>query len=298
MDLSEKEFNDAYVIGKFLGEGSFGKVYEVTSKSAGSKYALKTVLLPQDQSYRNKLLREKDIMQKLKNKNIVECIMFACIKDGLNDFLYMVLELCSKSLRQWLDMRNKNDVQYVYRQQVYQWMIQICKGIKYLHEFGAYGIIHRDIKPENVLITRRNTVKISDLGLAIDNPYMSHTAGVGTQMYKPTEQAGKEYSKGVDIYPLGIIFYELLTIIRRSEWKSIILALRQGRFINSHQLEEMESRLISHLLSSDLQNRPQYVDDVIEVITSLSNKLHSNMDITPQEFEETFSISRIFKFTS
>ena len=291
MEISQKEFKETYIIGKFLGEGSFGNVHEVTNKSDGAKYALKRVLLPQDESQRNTLLRERDIMQKLKNKNVVECLMFAIIKEGLSDFFYMIIELCSKSLRQWIDVRNSNEVQYVNRPQEYQWIIQMCEGIKYLHEFGVHGIIHRDIKPDNVLISRRNTVKISDLGLAIDNPNMSHTAGVGTQMYKPSEQEGTNYSKGVDIYPLGIILYELLTIIPKREWKNVILALRQGNCRNSHQLQEMEKRLIKSVLSSDSQCRPQHVDDVIEVITSLSNKLYSNMDITPQEFNESYSIN-------
>ena len=86
---------------------------------------------------------------------------------------------------------------------MYQWFLEICHGIKYLHDVGEHGIIHRDIKPENILLSKENKVKITDLGLATDNTLISHTAGVGTQMYKPDEQGGRKYNKAVDIYPLG-----------------------------------------------------------------------------------------------
>ena len=86
---------------------------------------------------------------------------------------------------------------------MYRWFIGICKGLQYLHGYGDHGIMHRDLKPENILVTAENNVKICDLGLAIDAEYSSYTHGVGTQLYKPDEQVGGDYSMFVDVYPCG-----------------------------------------------------------------------------------------------
>ena len=120
------------------------------------------------------------------------------------EVLCIVMELCAKSLRQWLHVRNGSMVPYINRNLIYRWFIQILEGLQYLHEYGKHGIIHRDLKPENILITADNKIKICDLGLATDDGYTSNTVGVGTPVYKPDEQVGAHYSKFVDIYPCGM----------------------------------------------------------------------------------------------
>ena len=116
------------------------------------------------------------------------------------------MELCSESLRHWLQKRNENNTSVDNRLQMLEWFKQICEGVNYIHESGEHGMIHRDLKPDNILLTEENQIKISDLGLATENPYNTHTIGVGTQLYTPDEQKGTNYGKAVDIFPLGIKF--------------------------------------------------------------------------------------------
>ena len=124
------------------------------------------------------------------------------------------MELCHMSLKQWIAMRNEANPVVIERMKIYEWLKQICNGIQYLHEAGNHGFIHRDIKPDNILLSKDNTIKITDLGLATDNPFGTLTADIGTQLYKPEEQFGSKYDQRVDIYPLGECHYYKLMIIK------------------------------------------------------------------------------------
>lgn len=88
----------------------------------------------------------------------------------------------------------------------------LLEGVAYIHD---RSIIHRDIKPENILLTDRSNscsnVKIVDFGLSAEfNLRLGKDAKekAGTLIYMAPEQiALNNYSKKVDIWPVGIIMY-------------------------------------------------------------------------------------------
>ncbi|KAJ3151444.1 hypothetical protein HK101_001885, partial [Irineochytrium annulatum] len=109
---------------------------------------------------------------------------------------------------------------------------QVLEGLAYLH---SIGVIHRDLKPSNLFIDSLGNVKIGDFGLARrgggsvnqldsmsqsitiekddrDDPSM--TLDVGTPVYVAPELLIKgsqaKYNSKVDIYSLGIVFFEML----------------------------------------------------------------------------------------
>lgn len=85
----------------------------------------------------------------------------------------------------------------------------MAKAIDYLHQ---KGIVHRDIKPENVLLDENFNVKLCDFGLScqIDSNEL-RTSVCGTEEYmSPEVFLRKGYSKKVDIWCMGILFYEML----------------------------------------------------------------------------------------
>lgn len=104
---------------------------------------------------------------------------------------------------------------------------EICLGLSFIH---TSKVIHRDLKPENIFIDSHQHVKIGDFGLAtttslikqnqpqiyrgnIDNN-RSQTGVVGTSKYIAPEllkgAAKALYWHKVDVYSLGIIFFEML----------------------------------------------------------------------------------------
>ena len=91
-------------------------------------------------------------------------------------------------------------------------MKQLTMAIQHAHE---HNIIHRDVKPQNVLIKDDGTVKITDFGIALVHDSLSLTQGesiLGSAHYlAPETTKGEAPTKQVDIYALGIVFYELLS---------------------------------------------------------------------------------------
>ena len=81
MDISKDEFNKLYRIGRFLGEGSFAKVYKAAGRRDGVEYAIKMIEIPKDEEYRNAVFHEKDLLSQLNNEHIIRCVHSAIIKE-------------------------------------------------------------------------------------------------------------------------------------------------------------------------------------------------------------------------
>ena len=93
---------------------------------------------------------------------------------------------------------------------------QLLLAISYMHE---QNIAHRDIKPENILLAPEETtvpgklnLKLTDFGFAcFYRPERGLSQVLGSPLYMAPEIVREErYDKSVDIWSVGVIFYELL----------------------------------------------------------------------------------------
>ncbi|MCA9130502.1 MAG: serine/threonine protein kinase, partial [Planctomycetales bacterium] len=93
----------------------------------------------------------------------------------------------------------------------------MCRALEYAH---AKGVVHRDIKPENILLGDDGTLKIADFGIAkivdesVRTPTLTATRQVlGSLHYLAPEhlEAPDQVNQRVDLYALGVVFYEMLT---------------------------------------------------------------------------------------
>ena len=90
---------------------------------------------------------------------------------------------------------------------------QLLDGIAYCHD---HRVLHRDLKPQNLLIDNKGCIKLADFGLAraFGLPMRAYTHEVITLWYRAPEilLGGKTYDMAVDVWSLGCIFAEMVSI--------------------------------------------------------------------------------------
>lgn len=213
---------------RLLGEGSFGKVYEIVRNNFGIEEhcALKVITIPSSpaelQSMRNEgmddasatayykglveeFVQEIALMSKLKgNVNIVGYEDYAVIehKDSIGWDILIRMELLT-ALPSYIREHSfsVNDT--------IKLAIDVCNALEVCH---AQKIIHRDIKPDNIFVSKKGEFKLGDFGVARTiEKTVSGLSKKGTYTYMaPEVYKGEAYGTNVDLYSLGIVMYKLL----------------------------------------------------------------------------------------
>jgi serine/threonine protein kinase len=212
----------------FIGQGGMGAVYKARQKQLDRIVALK-ILPPsigQDPAFAERFAREARAMARLNHPGIVTIYDFGQAQTGGDrvraELYYFIMEFVDGvSLRQLLQAGR------VAPREALAIVPQICDALQYAHD---QGIVHRDIKPENILMDRQGRVKVADFGLAklvgtgMDvsetGKASVHLEGLtdagkimGTPNYMAPEQVEHpaEVDHRVDLYALGVVFYQMLT---------------------------------------------------------------------------------------
>ena len=261
-----------YVLMEKIGAGGMGQVFKAQHRVMERLVAVKVLpeAMTRDQAAIARFHREVKAAAKLSHSNIVA----AHDADQANGIHFLVMELVEGSDLSALIKKNGP----LSLAKAISYIAQAARGLEAAH---AEGIVHRDIKPANLLLDKKGTVKILDMGLARlsldgdDAPQADLTSTgtiMGTVDYMAPEQAldTKTADARADIYALGCSLFYLLTGKATYEGDTLmkkLLAHREHpipslRSVRVEVPEQLET-VFKKMVAKELKDRYQTMTDVI-----------------------------------
>lgn len=240
-----------------IGQGAYSVVYKVRRICDGHIYALKKVTISSlAPNILENTLNEIRIMASINHPNVISykdsftldsekclCIVMEYADSG---DLQKKIKKCKR-----LSIKLEEDF-------IWSVLIQVIQGLSSLHDLG---IFHRDIKSSNVFLNKDGSVKVGDLNVSkVANDEFLSTQ-IGTPYYASPEVWGNlRYSKKSDIWSLGCVVYEMMTLK---------LPFR-GKDMNS-----IQEKVLSGEYDPVVEG---YSDEILQVLSMLLNK---NQDLRP-----------------
>ncbi|XP_075875071.1 interferon-induced, double-stranded RNA-activated protein kinase [Nelusetta ayraudi] len=257
-----------------LGKGTFGRVFKARQVLDKKYFAIKIV------TWKAQAQKEVEVLSGLDHCNIVR--YYTCwLEDDLYElesgagsssgsysteslsgkkYLYIQMELCDTTLQSWIEARNK-DEDPKRRVDSLTLAQQIVSGVEYFH---SKNLIHRDLKPANIMF-RNDKIKIGDFGLATEDSQgtedpMERTVGKGTKLYMaPEQECETAYDRKVDIFAVGLIYFELLwKLPNKMERNKIFKNIRRRETPSEFERKfPSEDQIIKSMLSEKPEDRPE-----------------------------------------
>lgn len=292
----------SYQITKLIGKGGMGEVFLAYDTTCGRRIALKRIRtdLMEHKQMHNRFLKEARVTSQLTHPSIIPIYAI----HGQHQVYYTMPYVEGKTLKQILRKTRlqekagqKSDSAGGSIPALMRIFLSICQAVGYAH---SKGVLHRDIKPENIIIGQYGEVLILDWGLAKimrptkntpddegldfapkENPLhqITHIGKVvGTVAYMAPERAmGNPASVQSDIYSLGVILYQILTLylpFKRGTLKEFRENMHHENLYDPSELAPYRdvpknlSRIVLRCLSTDLAQRYQTVNELLHDVES------------------------------
>ncbi|AHC52556.1 hypothetical protein SUSAZ_08020 [Sulfolobus acidocaldarius SUSAZ] len=302
----EKKIGGKYKVSKILGSGGAGYVLLAEDKQA-NKYAVKIYRLESENHGETALFRDSMIelanninkISKLDHPKLIKFydvnVNLEVIKSYfkgitylyLKDPPYVAMEYMGNGTVKDLLLRDEYFYSVRWKKLVYRIIFQVARGLLYLH---SEGYVHLDVKPSNIFI---ESVKGDDIRVKLGDLDSMKRVGQSileiTPEYAPPEQLQAHYTKEgarptMDIFSLGITFYELLTRKKRQPnyLVSALEALSKGNhdeakklinddiiYLSTWNIDSIDDDkikdLIQRMVSPDPKSRPTAKEVVYEL---------------------------------
>lgn len=270
-----------YQVLKSIGKGGMGEVLLAYDTQCGRRIALKRIRtdLASHPQLHNRFLKEARVTSQLTHPAIIPIYTIHSEKDQVyytmpfveGDTLKQILRMAQVNHRKGI--RSEGSISSI--PSLIRIFLTVCQAVAYAH---SKGVLHRDLKPENIIVGRYGQVLILDWGLAklttqLDQDTVSDDLQkklsrhplheltrigkvVGTVSYMSPERArGQPATILGDIYSLGVILYQILTL--RSPF-------RRGK------LEEFRKNIHKEVIHDPVEVAPYR--DVPKVLSRMSLK--------------------------
>ncbi len=264
-----------------LGRGAMGIVYLAEDRSLDRKTAIKILnpTLTGSKKAVERFRREAQAAARLKHTSIVPIYRYG--EDRGTHFIAMefvegeALDRQLGSLRSTvcdseanypnrLDHRGHQiggttaDPQYVHR--CARIACSVSQGLETAHQSG---ILHRDVKPSNILIDSSGSPRLTDFGIArlCDEERLTLSGDVaGTFQYMSPEQVdGSVLDRRTDVFSLGVVLYEMLTLeppFRGPSVSALTRAIRETDPVPVRTLNPAVPRKLATICHKALEKKP------------------------------------------
>ncbi len=281
-----------YKVDRKIATGGMGEIYLVQDTCCDRKMAIKKIRSDRLQypTLKDRFLREAKIAAQMTHPCIIPIYNLHLDTEEIYYTMpYIEGETLKKMLRDSFE-EEKRGVHRFSMSYLIRIFLNVCQAIAYCH---SRGILHRDVKPENVIVGKYGETFILDWGLAdfvnyptqdeyeswpcMDKKDLTRPGKIpGTLAYIPPERAfGKPASFASDIYALGVILYQILTLklpFQRTSHKKIKKQLEREEFIDPldrapyRDIPLELARIAKKCLEKDPLDRYHKVEDLIQEI--------------------------------
>ncbi|XP_072173029.1 serine/threonine-protein kinase Nek8-like [Diadema setosum] len=240
---------------KVVGRGAYGTVYLCRRLHDKKLIIIKQIPVEQmTKDERQAALNEVKVLSMLDHPNIIEYY-----ENFLEDkALMIVMEYAEGgTLFEYLQQRGNALIE---EDEVLRLFAQILLSLKHVH---SKQILHRDLKTQNILLNRaRDVIKVGDFGISkiLSSKSKAFTV-VGTPCYiSPELCEGKPYNQKSDMWAVGCVLYELLTLKRAFEANNLpalVMKIMRGSVAPiSDRYSDQLKRLLLRMLHLDPDKRP------------------------------------------
>ena len=280
IDIVTNNFNiNDYNIIKQIGEGTFGKIFEVEN-SNHYHFALKK-LLANSIKEMEMLKSEYELLLGLEGLNINLIHIYGIENKKLDKTTFVVYVLMELAICDWeKEIANREKKKRYYSEEE---LIIILKNLIYTFaELQRHNISHRDIKPQNILLCKDNSLKIADFGEAKEARNRNNIDTIrqtirGTELYmspilfdslKTKKRKGKyilHNSYKSDVFSLGFCILlaatlkvDSLYVIR--EIKDMIILEKEVKKFLKNRYSDKLINVIMAMLEIDEKNRVDFIE--------------------------------------
>ena len=255
---------DGFEIQEKLGDGAYSVVYKVKRKEDSNIYALKKVKLKglTDKEKQN-ALNEVRILASVRSPFVIS-YKEAFIEEE-SETLCIVMEYADKGDLYQKIVHLKKIGCLIEEIDAWKILIQMTRGLKSLHDLK---ILHRDLKSANIFLFSDGTAKIGDLNVSkVARKGLGYTQ-TGTPYYaSPEVWEEKPYDNKSDIWSLGCVAYEMLTLhppFRAKDMEQLYNTVIKGQYkkVGSKYSQDMND-IIDFLLKVNPKDRPS-CDEILK----------------------------------
>lgn len=275
-----------YLLLSSIAKGGMGEVFLAFDTISGRRVALKRIRpdFASTPLLKQRFLKEARITSQLIHPSIIPIYNIHIEGDLIYYTMPYVQGTTLRELLKQARLEEESGKNHTSITSLVRIFLSITQAIAYAH---SRGILHRDIKPENIIIGSYGQVIILDWGLTkpiteceenlpdIDSDAVHTKVGkiVGTVAYMGPERAkGKPSSIQTDIYSLGVILYQILTLtlpFKRKTVHTFISNVEEEQFVSPEvrapyrDVPKALSELTRRCLEVDPEKRVQRCDEIV-----------------------------------